>query len=127
MRNVLIGVGLLGCLLVLVWAMAQPPVTASVPASTKGLTVTGEPLVTRPGNNTTLVVAGRVKNEAQRPYSGQVTVTLFGADGKIVGTADGAVNDVPAGDEVTYQAVGLVPLEAAWTRVEPKVTLQIPR
>jgi len=115
-RGLLLAVGLVALL-------SQAGCGDGGPGAAKPLAVVGEPLVTRP-NPTTVMAAGRVKNSAQGVISGIVTVTLFGADGKIVGTAQGAANSVAPGDEVTYQAMGIVTADAQWTRVEAKVTTQ---
>jgi hypothetical protein len=97
----------------------------ATPAGPPPLVLVGDPTVTKTG--TLVTVAGRVKNQAQRPYTAFVVVTLFGADGAVVGVCNGAVNDVPPGEEVTYQAVSAGAVTAPWARVEARVQNAMPR
>lgn len=91
----------------------------------RNLVIVGEPTVTKTGN--LVMVAGRVKNEAERPYTAFVVVTLFDEAGKIVGTCNGAINDVPPGEEVTYQAISAGEVTGTWTRVEAKISTPMAR
>jgi hypothetical protein len=119
-RVVLVGIALL-------LMAACGDTTPGAPAVTGGktLVLVGEPTFT---NTSGLVIAaGRVKNEAPRPYTAFIVVTLFDEAGKIVGTCNGAVNDVPPGEEVTYQAVSAGQVTAPWTRVEAKIQTPIAR
>ena len=92
--------------------------------ATAPLVTVGEPQITPlPSGHR---VTGRVKNQAKRPYSGTVEVTLFDEAGKIVSSYYGAVDDVAPGDEATYTAVGPA-APASWVRVEAKVQTATPR
>lgn len=83
----------------------------------------GEPRVVSDPN--LFRVDGRVKNNADKPYTGFVKVTLFDEGGKIVGVYTGAVNSVPPGEEVTYTAVGTDKPES-WAKVEARIDSQVP-
>jgi hypothetical protein len=85
----------------------------------------GEPLVRVDAAG--VQVAGEVRNTStERPYTGTLQVTLKDAQGRIVGSAVGAVNDVPPGGTMPYTAIGQAPT-GAWERAEVAVTAQLPR
>lgn len=108
---------LLGATLVLVGC-------GDTPGAARALVPEGEPLVQ--AHSAGVIVTGEIRNTAQRPYTGTLQVTLRDADGKAVGTAAGAVNDVPPGGTMPYTAVGQTPA-GPWERAEVAVTAQIPR
>jgi hypothetical protein len=84
----------------------------------------GEPQVSQDvGGGITVV--GEVRNDAARPYTGTLQVSLKDATGRIVGSAVGAVNDVPPGGTMPYTAIGQTPT-GAWERVEVAITAQFP-
>jgi hypothetical protein len=68
---------------------------------------------------------GEVRNTSTRPYTGTLQVTLKDGAGKIVGSAAGAVNDVPPGGTMPYTAIGTTPT-GAWEKVEVAITAQFP-
>ena len=90
----------------------------------RALVPEGEPRVQQDAAG--LHAVGEVRNtNAERPYTGTLQVTLKDAQGKIVGSAVGAVNDVPPGGTMPYTAVGQAPT-GAWERVEVAITAQLP-
>ena len=96
-----------------------------MPGGARPLVPQGEALVrTTPGG---VYATGEVKNTSpDKTYSGMLQVTLKDATGKIVGSAVGAVNDVPPGGTMPYTAAGQRPT-AEWATVEQAVTAHIPR
>lgn len=94
-------------------------------SSGRPLVPQGEALVrTTPGG---MNATGEVKNTSpDKTYSGMLQVTLKDAQGKIVGSLVGAVNDVPPGGVMPYTAIGQAPT-AEWATVEQAITAHIPR
>ena len=87
-----------------------------------GLELVGEPAILTKEYGLREAV-GRVRNTDTEARSGNVEVTLFGADGKVVGTAVGLVSGVQPGGDATYNgAVGTTVPEVA--RVEARVGAQ---
>ena len=106
------------------WALLVGCGDAAPGGGGPALVPVGEPLVQTQGG--VLTVTGEVRNTAARPYSGQVQVTLKDAAGRIVGSAVGAVNDVPPGATAPYTAAGQAPT-GAHAAAEAAVTVQLPR
>jgi len=61
---------------------------------------------------------------ATKAYTGNIGITLFDADGKIVGTTVSSVMGVPPGDETPYIALGSN-APVTWAKVEQKITLEM--
>jgi hypothetical protein len=92
------------------------------PAPAAGLELVGEPSVLTKQYGLRDAV-GRVRNTDTEPRSGFVNVTLFDAEGKIIGTANGAVPNLQPGEEATYSgAIGTAVPEVA--RIEARVGSQ---
>ena len=50
-------------------------------------------------------VDGQITNHSKQSYSGvMITVSFFNKNGKLLGTADGAVQNLPAGQTQTFEA-----------------------
>lgn len=96
----------------------------SAPAG-RALQFVGEPRITTSSGGF-FQAEGRVKNtHASQPYTGNIGVTLFDAEGKIVGTAQTSVFSLPPGEEITYIALGR-DAPPTWTKIEQKITLERP-
>jgi hypothetical protein len=119
LRGLLVGLGALSLGLLLAVGCGD-----GAGGAAPALVPTGEPLVRVDAAG--VQVAGEVRNTAQRPYTGTLQVTLKDGAGRIVGSAVGAVNDVPAGGTMPYTAVGEAPT-GAWERAEVAITAQLPR
>lgn len=102
---------------------AGPPVAASTPAGARVLVFSGEPRVVPEGRS--LWVQGRVKNTSTtRAYTGNIGVTFFDAEGKIVAHAIGTVSRLPPGEEITYRAL-TQEMPTSWARLEEKITTEL--
>ncbi|HXI16393.1 MAG TPA: FxLYD domain-containing protein [Chloroflexota bacterium] len=114
--------GRFAVLSLLIGALVACGDAAGAPAG-RVLQFVGEPRVTIQTGNF-LHVEGRVKNtHATRSYIGNIGITLFDADGKIIGTAVATVVNLPPGEEITYTAAG-ANAPASWAKVEQKITVE---
>jgi hypothetical protein len=99
--------------------------TPAGPGTSSGhvLVFAGEPRVVPEGRS--LWVQGRVKNTSPtRAYTGNIGVTFFDTEGKIVAYAIGTVHRVLPGEEVTYRAF-TQETPTSWARLEEKITTEL--
>jgi hypothetical protein len=78
--------------------------TATATPKTETLTITNS-TYTAQGSGL-YKVDGEVKNNDSSEHSATLKATFYDADGKIMGTASGAVNNIAAGDTKTFTLIG---------------------
>lgn len=89
---------------------------ATAIALMKMVSLIGQPTV-KMLNNTTFEADGQVKNNDTAQHDITLEITLMDASGKVVGSSTELVDNVPAGQTVSYAIQGQA-TQSTWTNVE---------